>query len=349
MTTMPAAVQVATGEMEVEERPIPELGPSDVLIEVSHCGICGSDLHFVIEGWGGSGRIHGHEYSGVVAAVGADVTGWAVGDRVVGGADLGCGTCELCLAHRPSLCLRRGSPGTGEYQGAFARYKKLAAAQLLAVPEGLSLRSAALTEPLAVALHAVNRSGIVSGQSAIVNGVGPIGALVTAILHHRRIGPITIVEPTPSRRDLAVTLGADVVLEPADLDVPSIAEPGRIVGGAADVVFECSGKRQAMEAGLAQLKRGGLLVLVGAGMEPPHFDPNRILLNELTVTGSFEYDADGFAAALALLADPDFPTDDLIEPDDTYLDEIVSTMHGLVNGERPRKAMVVPRRRSDVP
>jgi threonine dehydrogenase-like Zn-dependent dehydrogenase len=345
--TMPAAIQTGIAEMEIEERPVPDVGPHDVLIEVSHCGICGSDLHFVMEGWSPNGRIHGHEYSGVVAAIGAEVADWSIGDRVVGGADIRCGRCEPCRAGRPSLCIERDAPGQSQYQGAFARYKLLPAVQLLAVPKGLELRQAALAEPLAVALHAVNRSGIVAGRTALVSGIGPIGALVIAVLRHRGITSITAVEPNESRRQLAATLGADVVLEPSALELPSIAEPGRIVDGAVDVVFECSGKRPAMEAGLGQLTRTGTLMLVGAGIEAPRFDPNRILLNELVISGAFEYDPDGFVAALALLGDPAFPTDELIEPDDTHLDEIVATMHGLVNGDRPRKAMVVPTRSTE--
>jgi len=108
-------------------------------------------------------------------------------------------------------------------------------------------------------------------------------------------------------------------------------------------VFECSGKRAAIEAGLAQLRRGGTLVIIGSGIEPPRFDPNRILLNELVVTGSFNYDADGFDDALALLASGTLPTDTLIDPVDVPLDGIVGRMHRLVAGDIAGKVMVTPR------
>jgi len=107
-------------------------------------------------------------------------------------------------------------------------------------------------------------------------------------------------------------------------------------------VLECSGKRAAMEAGLAQLVRGGTLVLVGAGIDPPHFDPNRILLNELVVTGAFNYDAGGFEEALALLASGDLPVDELLEPEVVRLDGLLDAMVGLAEGRLAGKVLVRP-------
>jgi threonine dehydrogenase-like Zn-dependent dehydrogenase len=124
--------------------------------------------------------------------------------------------------------------------------------------------------------------------------------------------------------------------------VPSIAEPGLVVDGAVDVVLECSGKRQAMEAGLAQLERGGTLVLVGAGIDAPRFDPNRILLNELVVTGAYEYGADGFASALALLSSGALPVDLLVEPDDVPLTGALAAMHDLADGTLAGKVLIKP-------
>ncbi len=129
---------------------------------------------------------------------------------------------------------------------------------------------------------------------------------------------------------------------PDDLDVPSIAEPGRIVDGAVDVVLECSGQAAAMEAGLAQLVPGGTLVLVGAGMASPRLDPNRILLNELVVTGAYTYDEGGFERALDLLAAGALPVDDLIEPGAVGLDGLLDAMHGLAEGRLAGKVLVRP-------
>ena len=343
-STMPAVVYRKPGVLDVGEQPRPAVGPHDVLIEVSHCGVCGSDLHLVLEGWGRPGTIPGHEYSGVVAEVGAQVRDWAAGDLVVGGPDTPCGECAMCRARRPSLCSGRHAVGREEYQGAFARYVLLPEDRVLAIPPGLDERAAALCEPLAVAMHAVTSSRVDLDASSrvLVSGAGPIGALVLAVLVARGVEDVVVVEPGERRRELAAALGAREVRLPSDLDVPTIAEPDREVDGAVDVVFECSGHRVAIEAGLAQLRRGGTLVLVGAGIDPPHLDGNRILLNELWVTGSFNYDHGGFEAALDLLASGALAVDLLVEPEDVPLDGLLDAMRRLAGGELAGKVMVVP-------
>ncbi|MGH9075741.1 MAG: zinc-binding dehydrogenase, partial [Acidimicrobiales bacterium] len=156
-------------------------------------------------------------------------------------------------------------------------------------------------------------------------------------------GRVTVVEPGERRKRLARDLGADEVLDPTDLETFPPWEPERISARAAHVVLECSGKKAAMEAGFHQLRRGGTLALVGAGLEPPAFDPNRFLLNELHVVGSFVYDAGGFDRALELLASDGFPTDRLIEEEDVPLDGIADTLVGLAEGRYAGKVMVVPR------
>ncbi len=339
---MPAAVLKGPGKLAVEDVPVPALGPADVLVEVDHCGICGSDLHMVLEGWGQPGSVPGHEWTGHVVAVGADVARWQPGDAVVGGPALRCGACPACQAGRPSLCAERDTPGIGLEQGAFARYKAAPGDELLARPDGICARAAALTEPLAVALHGITRSGVQAGQRVLVAGAGPIGALSIAALRALGVDDIVCVEPGERRQALAASVGAGEVRHPSDLDVPNMAEPGRVVDGAVDVVLECSGKAAAMEAGLAQLVRGGTLVLVGAGIEPPRFDPNRILLNELVITGAFNYDADGFDRALELLAAGSLPVDQLLEAQDVPLDGVLDAMRGLVDGTLAGKVLVRP-------
>lgn len=337
-----AAVLQGPGRVSIEARPVPELGPDDVLSAVDLCGICGSDLHLVLEGWARPGTWQGHEWVGHVVAVGPAVERWKVGDQVVGGPGQRCGTCPACVAGRPSLCEDRDAPGQVAEAGAFATHKVTRASELLVLPEGLDPRAAALAEPLAVALHAVHQGGVGPGSRVLVLGAGPIGALAIAAMAAMGVGDIVCVEPNEARRDLARRVGATRLGVPEDLEVPSIAEPSRVVDGAVDVVLECSGKASAMEAGLAQLVRAGTLVLVGAGIEPPRFDPNRILLNELVVTGAFNYDDDGFEQALALLAGGDLPVDALLEPGEVPLDGLVEAMRDLAGGRRAGKVLVRP-------
>jgi (R,R)-butanediol dehydrogenase/meso-butanediol dehydrogenase/diacetyl reductase len=340
--TMPAAVFMGLRDVAVEDRPTPTPGPGELLLEVSHCGICGSDLHFLLE-WGGkAGAIEGHEYSGTVAALGAGVTGWAVGDRAIGGPSPRCGTCEHCMAQRPSLCVERNSvAGDDTWQGAFAGYKTVNAAQALPVPEGLSLKHAALTEPLAVALHGITRAGGARpGTRWLVTGGGPIGFLSVAALKALGVDDIVVSEPKESRRTLCEKLGARTV-DPAELVAPDM--PFDTVAEPFDVALECSGNGRAQESALAQLKRGGTLVLVGAGMARPKFDPNRILLNELVITGAFVYDHDGFPRALEMLASGKLPNDLLVEQEDYPLTRLLDAAVGLHEGDLAAKAMVVPR------
>ncbi len=193
-----------------------------------------------------------------------------------------------------------------------------------------------------MALHGITRSGVRPGQRALVLGAGPIGALSIAALRALGVDEVACAEPGERRRTLARAVGATAVCHPADLETPTIAEPGRVVDGAVDVVLECSGTRAAMEAGLAQLVRGGTLVLVGAGIDPPRFDPNRILLNELVVTGAFTYDQGGFEQALELLASGDIPVDELLEPEVVGLDGLLDAMVGLTEGRLAGKVLVRP-------
>ena len=234
--------------------------------------------------------------------MGDDVTTWSPGDEVVGGPSQRCGECEYCLAGRPQLCVGRSNPGVGEFQGAFADFVRVREPELLRVPPGVSMRAAALTEPLAVALHGLTRGGVLAGQRILVTGCGPIGALTIAAARARGVTDVVASEPHPSRRALAERLGA-VVVAPDELGKPAM--PFDLVDDPFDAVLECSGHAAAMQAGLSQLKRGGTLVLVGAGMDWPRFDNNRITLNELVITGAFVYDPDGFPRALELLASPD--------------------------------------------
>ncbi|MDQ1521812.1 MAG: (R,R)-butanediol dehydrogenase / meso-butanediol dehydrogenase / diacetyl reductase [Actinomycetota bacterium] len=340
---MQAAVFQGLRAVTVEDVPVPQAGPGEVVLEVSHCGICGSDLHFLLE-WGGKqGAIEGHEYSGRIAAIGDGVTGWQIGEAVIDGPTGRCGRCEYCLADRPFLCVERDRVGMGEsaWQGAFAGYTKVRASDLLRIPDGLSMRHAALTEPLAVALHGITRAGGPRpGTRWLVTGGGPIGFLSVAALRAQGIDDIVVSEPHEKRRALCERLGARTVT-PDELSMPAM--PHDMVDEPFDAVLECSGNRNAMETGLAQLKRGGTLVFVGAGISRPKIDNNRVLLNELVITGAYIYDHDGFPRALELLASGKMPNDLLVEGEDVPLDGLLDAAIGLGNGDLAAKVMVVPR------
>jgi (R,R)-butanediol dehydrogenase/meso-butanediol dehydrogenase/diacetyl reductase len=337
---MSAAVYQGQRTVTVEHLPVPRPGPGQVLLEVSHCGICGSDLHFVMEDWGRPGSVHGHEYSALIAAVGLGVEGWAVGDAVIGGPDPGCGACEPCQLGRPNLCVHKHRPGVEPSRGAFAAYKVDPVNSLFRVPPGLDLRIAALTEPVAVALRGVLRSGLKPGRRALVTGAGPIGLLSIAVLRALGVDDITVSEPGARRRDLALRVGAAKAVTPDELVAPRL--PMDLVEEPFHAALECSGRADAMTAALAQLGRGGTLVLSGTGMVRPALETNRVILNELVITGTVEYTRDDYAQAIDLLADKRLPVDLLIEPDDVPLGGVQQAMEQLVAGELAGKVMVVP-------
>lgn len=340
-TTMRAAVMVDVGRIEVQERPVPALGPGDALVEVAHCGICGTDLHVVLEGLGARrDAIGGHEWSGTLVAVGEDVSGWQPGELVVAGPVPGCGRCRACRAGRPSVCAERPPPGSGDFQGAFARYVKVDAARLLRVPDGVSARAAALVEPLSIALHGVSiAGGTRADQRVLVTGAGPIGLLVTAVLRAQGCTDVTVSEPHPARRARAAAVGATRVLEPGDLPA---APTGRTVDEPYEVVYECSGHPQAVQSGLDQLDLAGTMVLLGTGGSYPTINHNRVIIHELSILGAVNYDHGGFRPALDLLAAGTLPVDLLVEPEVVPLDGLLDVMHRLVAGELPGKVMVTP-------
>ena len=336
---MPAAVYVGDGQIVVEHRPVPVPGPDQVLVEVAQCGICGSDLHLVLEGYARPGTVLGHEWAGTVAAVGTAVSGWEPGTPVVSNPTAGCGTCRPCRRGRPSVCLEREAPDYLSFGGAFSRYLVVRADQLLRLPENLTTRTAALTEPTAIAVHIVNLSQVAPGDRVLVTGAGPVGLLVVAVLVARGVTDITVSEPSATRRARAAAVGAGTVMAPDQFPVPRL---GRPVDRPFAVAFECSGHASAAESALDQLDVAGTLVFVGTGRDMPRVNHNRMIVLELTVLGAYNYDDEGFGPALELLASGLLPVDLLIEPDDVPLHAIGDTMKRLALGEFAGKVLVRP-------
>jgi (R,R)-butanediol dehydrogenase/meso-butanediol dehydrogenase/diacetyl reductase len=338
---MKAAVYRGNRTVAVEERPVPVPSAGEVVIAVEYCGICGTDLHSVMEGWGRPGAILGHEYSGRIAAVGPGVGGWVVGDEVTAEPGRVCGTCEFCAGGRPSLCREyMALLLAGAWPGAFAEFVPVSTSQLHRIPPGLGLRAAALTEPLAVALHAITRSRFARGQAALVTGAGPLGFLHVAALKAMGAGRVIVSEPSPARRAATYAAGADRVVAPQEFDPPE--SPLLEADDAVDVAFECSGNPAAFTAALAQLRPGGTLVIVGTGMIRPELDHHRVIVKELIVTGALNYDETGFDDALRLLGSGALPVDALIAPGAIPLASILPAMEDLAAGHTAAKVLVAP-------
>jgi threonine dehydrogenase-like Zn-dependent dehydrogenase len=235
--------------------------------------------------------------------------------------------------------------GSGEgHVGAFAEYHRTAADAVHLVPASLSTRTAALAEPLAVALHGLTLAQLreePATERALVSGAGPLGLLVIAALAERGITDITVSEPTAARRTQALAAGAKTAVAPGDLPAPP-AVPTAYSDEGFTVCFETSGTAAAIDTGLGLLRPTGRLVLLGTGSLSVRLDPLRILLHELVITGAFCYDADGFGAALRLLDSGRLPIDALLSPDDVGLDDLLDVMHRLHAGDLSTKVLVRP-------
>jgi 2-desacetyl-2-hydroxyethyl bacteriochlorophyllide A dehydrogenase len=335
---MPAAVYVGHGRIAVEEVPRPEPGPGEVLVEIAECGICGSDLHMVMERYAKPGAILGHEWSGVVAAAPAG-SRWSPGDRVVGNPSPGCGACRPCRRGRPSVCLHRAVADFTGYRGAFCQYKTVAADGLIRIPDSLPTRVAALAEPMAITLHALRLADVGPDDRVLVTGAGPVGLLLVALLRAQGISDITVSEPSAVRRRQALDVGATRVVAPETLEDPPMAMP---VPEPYAVAFECSGHASAAEAALGQLDYAGTLVIVGTGFEPPRVNQNRLIIFELQIIGAYNYNDEGFQPAVDLLDRGALPLESLIEPRAVPLSDVMVSMERLARGEIPSKVMVQP-------
>ena len=335
---MPAAVYVGDGRIAFEEVPRPEPGPDEVLVEITACGICGSDLHMVLEKYARPGSILGHEWSGIVTTAPGD-SGWVPGDRVVGNAAAGCGTCRPCRRGRPSVCLHRPSADFAGYRGAFCQFKTVAANGLIRIPDALATRPAALAEPTAITLHALRLANVRPEDRVLVTGAGPVGLLIIAVLKAQGINDITVSEPSAVRRQQALDVGAARVVSPDALEAPPmtlpVAEP---FAGRVRMLRSCQCGRGRLRT--ARLRRHpghcGDRVRPAPLQSEPH--------DHLRARGhrGLQLRRRGLRPAVDLLGSGTLPLDTLIEPEDIPLTEVMDAMERLARGEIPSKVMVGP-------
>ena len=305
---MKAIVCHGAQDLRLEDQAEPVLGPSQVLVRVAYGGICGSDLHYAQHGGFGSVRIRapitlGHEVSGTVAAVGAQVQGLVPGQRVAISPSRPCGHCEYCHSGQQNHCLNMRFYGSAmpwpHIQGAFSEQLVIEAYQAHPVRADLSLSLAALAEPLSVGLHAITRAGSVLGRQVLVTGCGPIGSLLIGALRRAGARHIVAADLSPRALQCARDMGADQTInlrdEPEAL-APFAADKGRF-----DVVFEASGAALALLAALPVLRPGGVLVAVGNGGDVS-LPLSTLVAKEIELRGTFRFHAE-FATAVRFLND----------------------------------------------
>ena len=291
MATIMKAVRLeAVGSIALRQVDKPDIGPDELLVRVEACGVCGTDRHLFHGEFPCTPPVTpGHEFSGIVEAIGTSVSGFAVGDRVTGDPNIACGRCAHCHAGRVNLCSNLRAIGIHR-DGGFAEYLALPQKQAFILPAGLKPTHGAFCEPLGCCLHGVDLAEIGPGSSVVVLGGGVIGLLTVQLA--RLAGANTIILSTrqASRRALARDLGATATVDPTAGDVvDAIAGPAGLAPGGVDVVFECAGVRETVEQSMRLARAGGTIVIVGVtpqGMKA-EFEPFDLLFRELRVLGSF--------------------------------------------------------------
>ncbi|MCC6201593.1 MAG: alcohol dehydrogenase catalytic domain-containing protein [Gammaproteobacteria bacterium] len=301
---MKAVVFKAAGQPLVfEDRPDPAPARDEVIVAIAGCGVCGSDLHMTGQGSFAvpPDTVLGHEFAGHVVALGAEVAGLAIGARVAVAPFSGCGRCAACLSDRPAACARLEFRG-----GGYAEYAPVATRQCVPVDESLDLTMAALAEPLAVALHGVNRAGLRPGARVLILGAGPIGLAVAYWARRLGAGSLAVVDRLAAPRPRALAVGATAFIERDASRVP-IDAVADALGGAPEFVFECVGLPGLIAEAIEHAGPRATVVVLGLCGEPDTFIPRTAVAKEIDVRTSMLFDLSEYRTALAALEPVDAP------------------------------------------
>lgn len=303
--TMKAAVMKGIRHIEIEELPIPIPGEGEVLVRIRSVGVCGSDVHYFVEGRIGDFVVHppfilGHECSGEIVEVGKGVKYLKPGDRVTMEPGIPCGKCEFCRLGRYNLCPDVVFWATPPVDGTFCEYVVHPAHFTYPIAPSVSFEEAALVEPLAVGMYATHRAQVKPGDVALVLGSGPIGLVTLQALLARGVTEVIAVDVVEKRLEKARELGARYVLNAAKENVQeqvfSLTQ-----GKGVDAVFETAGSVATTQLTVEVAKRGGKVILVGLpSMTHFNFGIIKILDKELDVLGIFRY-ANMYAGCVNLL------------------------------------------------
>jgi (R,R)-butanediol dehydrogenase/meso-butanediol dehydrogenase/diacetyl reductase len=335
---MRAAVYLGNQTFRVQEHEPRSPGPGEVQLDVAYVGICGTDLHIkhgAMDGRVSIPAVIGHEMSGTVRAVGDGVDGFGSGDAVTVMPLDWCGRCPACLAGHQHVChdlVFVGIDSAGAMQESWTVPERL----LVRLPEGLALDHAALTEPLAVAVHDVRRGAVRRGERVLVVGGGPIGLLIACVATAER-ADVLISEPNPYRRAVAERLGLPTV-DPTTTDVAEevVSWTG---GGGVDVAFEVSGSPSGLRAAMHALRVRGRVVVVAIHPEPVPVDLHRMFWRELELVGARVYERADFERASRMLAGADIPAASLISAVQP-LDRISDAFAALESGGEVVKVLI---------
>jgi 2-desacetyl-2-hydroxyethyl bacteriochlorophyllide A dehydrogenase len=293
--------------IDLEER---ALEPGEARVQVAFCGICGSDLHMRPSPALAPGTVMGHEFSGTIGELGANVSGFSVGDRVAVYPFASCGQCPNCRRGDDHVCQQAATTGLGlgANPGGYAESVVVREAMLVPIPDELSLEDGALVEPLAVGLHGLNVGEARAGDRCVVIGAGPIGVMTAFALRARDIEDVLIVERNERRQERMRSFGFDAIgLEEVHLKVMDA-----FGGDLPDRIFECAGNPAAPQLAVELVRSRGVIVLLGVLEEPVEISQLVLLIKEGQIRASFAYRREEFIEAVELLAAGKLPTDRLI-------------------------------------
>lgn len=343
---MPVGLIDGPRVLTLHELPVPEPTPSTLVVDVAHCGICGTDVHAWESGRLLSPAVCGHEWTGTVSAVGREVSSVREGDRVVVAVPPACGRCDACLAGHADYCrevllTQLGADAHAPAHGGFAPSLLVGPGRVMRAEPGLSDSEAAQIEPTTVTYHAVARSGLRPGDTVVVQGGGPIG--LTTLQWARAAGAahVVVIEPSEHRRSLAQDLGADEALAPGSEATAAIQE--RTKGLGPDVVYECVGRRETVQSAVDLVRRGGNVCIIGLADGDVPITPTTWLIKEVTVTAALAYLHHEFDTVMGMVADGRVRLEPL--HDHTIgLADLDAAMAELASGRSPHtKILVDPR------
>lgn len=325
----------------IETVPDPEPGPTDIILKVRNCGICGSDLHMTEPTSVmplPAGAIMGHEFAGEVVAVGRAVTQWKSGDRVAGFPTICCGEHTPCLslADRRKICGKGLTIGLGQSPGAYADYVRLGASSGFRLPDSVSFREGAMVEPLAVGLHAVDMARLPRGATVLVIGAGPVG--LATMLWAKFLGArhVIVSERAEVRKAMAARLGATDAIDPGQPLTPHVEA---IAGQGPDVIFECVGAPGMIASTMMDAPRGARIVIAGVCQQPDTIMPLMGIMKELELQFVLGYRPADFDYVIAMIASDRVDVDAMIT-DIVTLDALPPAFEALRHPTRQCKVML---------
>lgn len=286
---MKAVVAHEDGQLAVETVPDPTPEPGELVLRVSACGICHSELQMHQMRLISPGTILGHEFCGEVLE---SRHGHRAGDRVCALPAISCGACERCRSGLGAYCLEQKTIGLGESHGAFAEYVTVVPHETVRLPDGVDSTLGALVETLAIGLHAVNVGRIRRGESCLVIGAGPIGLAAALWARHFGAGRVIVSEIAAARRALAERMGASTVLDPKapglDAKLAEVAPEGP------DVVFEAAGAPGVIQEAIDRVRFRGRVVVAGLWPSSDTINPLSATFKEASVRFVLAYEKDDF-------------------------------------------------------